>query len=497
MTLHSVPVVFRRGAHCNKQRKHDVVNVYNSLRSNTRFQTLRVGGGSPQYIDYVAELLNIGRNTVARILREARETNGKFTSDKFRRASTSLCEKDELGLFQEVRRWVIRENADGNPPTSKEATILINDLLKEAEIDPVSDRTVRKWLRESWGFKYARGVGKYVLREADNVKEYRDGVFLPRFIDTALNEGDLVVDLKCGQTIVCLDESYIQPGHGRNLGWLQTSKDRKRASTTGLVVILGAIYIHRGRDGTYKTGILPGSIQVWNSASSGYSRGRKSPSSVKEDYHGALNAELFEKWFETVCKTATKEFGTVCHILLDNSKNHLRQKNKAPGTNDRKSVLEKWLRTHNIKLPPAVGNKKGPSKTALFALVKKHKAQYVRHYTWDIARKNGKHHILKTPPYHLEFQPIEKIWAVVKNAFANLRKTKEQKKSIPWTIEKVQELFTTVVKDTTIMGAWNSTMEAVKFFRDMEEDSLTAWDDEDSDMEVEIESDSDTDDEYV
>ncbi|KAF9914547.1 hypothetical protein BX616_008064 [Lobosporangium transversale] len=36
-----------------------------------------------------------------------------------------------------------------------------------------------------------------------------------------------------------------------------------------------------------------------------------------------------------------------------------------------------------------------------------------------IAQENGGHEILKTPPYRCELQPIEKIWAVMKNIIAS------------------------------------------------------------------------------
>ncbi|KAF9538091.1 hypothetical protein EC957_007255 [Mortierella hygrophila] len=41
------------------------------------------------------------------------------------------------------------------------------------------------------------------------------------------------------------------------------------------------------------------------------------------------------------------------------------------------------------------------------------------YYTiYNITKDHGEHQILRTPPYHCELQPIEKIWAVVKNMVA-------------------------------------------------------------------------------
>jgi len=38
----------------------------------------------------------------------------------------------------------------------------------------------------------------------------------------------------------------------------------------------------------------------------------------------------------------------------------------------------------------------------------------------DIARDNGGHEIQWTPPYHPELQPIERVWACVKNEIARM-----------------------------------------------------------------------------
>ena len=488
--LRPVPLIRNPGEHSKKQRKQDVVALYNALRTDDRYKSITTGGGSPSHHEHVARILMLSRCTVSNILKEAKDTEGEFYADDFRRDSISLSESDELGLYTAIRKWVLRRNSEGDPPTSTGAVVVVNNLLVEAGHSKVSARTVRRWLRDAWGFKYARGVGKYVLRESPAVREYRDGTFLPRLIDDVLDsDGDGGYELKRGESIVCVDESYVQPGHTRHWGWLFYAEDRKKSVQSGLVIILAAIYIRRVGDGSYDCGVLPNTIQVWNAASTGFKRGKRSATSIKDDYHGAMNADMFEKWFTVVCKEAKTKCGDGCHVLLDNSKNHLRMSNGPPPSNSKKADMIAWLQKHKIRIPTST-RASGPKRQQLKDVIKANKARVVTYRTWDIARKNGKHKILKTPPYHPEFQPIERVWAVIKNKFADTPKTPVERKSIPWTISTIVNLFD-FVTPKTILGAWNKSLEAVAFFDTYEDDFCEDSEDEPDVMDVDSASDSD------
>ncbi|EEY58067.1 uncharacterized protein PITG_00679 [Phytophthora infestans T30-4] len=63
----------------------------------------------------------------------------------------------------------------------------------------------------------------------------------------------------------------------------------------------------RGRT-TYAK-FVEGSIQCWNAS-------KKRKQDETEDYHGNLNSELFEAWFEKLCKTLEDNYGG-CNIHMD------------------------------------------------------------------------------------------------------------------------------------------------------------------------------------
>ncbi|KAG0041717.1 hypothetical protein BGZ89_007268, partial [Linnemannia elongata] len=74
--------------------------------------------------------------------------------------------------------------------------------------------------------------------------------------------------------------------------------------------------------------------------------------------------------------------------------------------------IKAWMDRHGHVLPEV------PRKKHYENLVK----SYVQESTWSIytiAKQYGGHIIRKTPPYHCELQPIEKVWGCVKNKVAS------------------------------------------------------------------------------
>ncbi|OAQ28301.1 hypothetical protein K457DRAFT_126709 [Linnemannia elongata AG-77] len=139
------------------------------------------------------------------------------------------------------------------------------------------------------------------------------------------------------------------------------------------------------------------------------------------DYHGNFTAELFDDLFARICQNLQKMGLEKCRIHLDGASYHFHKtaakpKNKA-NLPDLKEWVEKadikaWKDRHGHVLPEV------PRKKHYENLVK----SYVQKSTWSIytiAKQYGGHIIRKTPPYHCELQPIEKIWGCVKNKVAS------------------------------------------------------------------------------
>lgn len=82
-----------------------------------------------------------------------------------------------------------------------------------------------------------------------------------------------------------------------------------------------------------------------------------------------------------------------------------------------KSDMIKWLQTRNIPFDDKL------TKPQLYQIIQNNKYKYPPQYKLDRLLEAHGHKVLRLPPYHPELNPIEKIWALVKNWVAS-RNTK-------------------------------------------------------------------------
>src|SRR5690554_8116482 len=104
-----------------------------------------------------------------------------------------------------------------------------------------------------------------------------------------------------------------------------------------------------------------------------------------------------------------------------------------------RSVTE-WLSEHNIPVP-----NERQTRENLFAIITKSTKDKQTHFnSYHIANKEG-HHILKTPPYHNELQPIEGVWGVAKQQVASHHTGKETMLSVHCELNQV---FASITEST-------------------------------------------------
>ncbi|KAF8353774.1 hypothetical protein PRIPAC_95397, partial [Pristionchus pacificus] len=122
------------------------------------------------------------------------------------------------------------------------------------------------------------------------------------------------------------------------------------------------------------------------------------------DYHAEMNAEEFENYIETVFialrDEAQKEKKTPV-LQMDNAKYHSRVRGKMPCQNDRKEVMSKWLKDHNMACPDS-----WKKKEMIEALKQLDRRDYNVYIVDEMAKKYGIT-LVRTPPYMAEFAPIE------------------------------------------------------------------------------------------
>ena len=140
------------------------------------------------------------------------------------------------------------------------------------------------------------------------------------------------------------------------------------------------------------------------------------------DYHDNINAESYEKYFESVCKLLkTKDV-----IIIDNASYHSRNADDFPVSKWKKSQFQDWLKDHKIPFRPDA------LRTELWMLCKIYRATNTSKVIDNIAKRYG-HEVLRLPPYHCDLNAVELIWADEKNFVA--RENEEM------TLESVEKLF--------------------------------------------------------
>ena len=65
---------------------------------------------------------------------------------------------------------------------------------------------------------------------------------------------------------------------------------------------------------------------------------------MESDYHDAMNAECYEKYFENVCKLLKPR----SVIIIDNASYHSRNDENYPISTWRKAKYQEWLQKNNV-----------------------------------------------------------------------------------------------------------------------------------------------------
>ena len=73
----------------------------------------------------------------------------------------------------------------------------------------------------------------------------------------------------------------------------------------------------------------------------------------------------------------------------------------------KKAALAEWLQKHNISFP------EGALRKELLHLAQVHKEAYRSHRVDKIVAEHG-HEVVRLPPYHCHFNPIELVWGLAK-----------------------------------------------------------------------------------
>lgn len=323
----------------------------------------------PKVTERVANALQVSRATVSKVTAEVVDvTPGKKRPRK--------SPKSGLDSFSEtaVRNHIYAYYKRRELPTIRK---LLNSL-KESDIFDGSRFTLWKIIK-NLGFKWRKINNRKFLMERNDVVNWRCN-FLREMRE---------IDVK---KIVYLDETWINAGHTVAKCWdddtLQSS--RKEPTGRGQRVII----IHAGTS----AGFVPNCLKMFRSTKKG-------------DYHEEMNASTFKGWFINLLENIQP----CSTIVMDNAPYHCIQENKPPTQTSTKPAIQDWLQSNNIPFDCHL------KKAELLQIVHKNKPNF-KSYELDSLAKSEGHRVIRQPPYHCHFNPIELIWANVKGKVARNNK---------------------------------------------------------------------------
>lgn len=216
--------------------------------------------------------------------------------------------------------------------------------------------------------------------------ERSDIVYLrTKYLRTVLHE------IPSFENIVWIDETWANTNHTVTKGWIDDSLSsipKVPLGKGGRLIILHAGNSH---------GFIPGARLVFKSKKSG-------------DYHDEMNPQHFIEWFEN---NLLNNLNSNSVIVMDNAPYHSKKMDKVPTKSSTKKDILSWLVSQKL-----VAEESDLRKCELEKILEMNKPRFPPRYEIDeLARSRG-HRIVRLPPYHCEFNPIELIWENVKGYIA-------------------------------------------------------------------------------
>lgn len=210
----------------------------------------------------------------------------------------------------------------------------------------------------------------------------------------------------------------MNAGHTKEYVWqdktVKSAHDAfLKGLSTGLVAPSGKgarlILVHAGSSAT---GFVQGAAD--------YFRAKKGNNA---DYHSEMDGKYFEKWFTD---KLLPNIPANSIVAMDNAPYHSVALEKAPTKSTRKADIQLWLTKKGVPWSQDM------VRAELLELSRKVNTPTIVHRIDTLAATHG-HEVLRVPPYHCEFNPIELVWSQVKGYIA--------KRNTCFTLAEVEKLL--------------------------------------------------------
>lgn len=279
------------------------------------------------------------------------------------RPTTDIDDFDKSAIRRHIMNYYERREV----PTLRK----LHFSLRETGLFHGSLSSVRKIVK-GLGFVYKKFNSRKVLMEKPSVALLRC-----QFLRKTHS-----IDI---EKAVFLDETWLNENISQDKGWTDGTVKGTIGSPLGKGKRL--IICHAG------------SKQGWIKAAPLVFQSKKT-----SDYHEDMNSEVFENWFFNTLIPAIPKGSS---IIMDNAPYHSRIKDKAPTSSSMKADMAKWLTERGISFSQDL------RKPELYNVVKLHKPP-IPTYVIDSKAASMGYKVIRLPPYHCHYNPIEMVWGHMK-----------------------------------------------------------------------------------
>ncbi|KAE9526959.1 hypothetical protein AGLY_013607 [Aphis glycines] len=365
----------------NSQTKKVIYSVYNYLK------VLATDQNFPEFAyffrktrEITAEACGVSLCSVQRICSEGKKIerdDRPLTSFKSPRKNCKRVKYvTNLDSFDNdvVRRTVHSFYDNCQFPT----TLKMLAAMRE-KINYPGSRTSMQTLLKKLGFKFKRcNDGRKFLMERNDIVTARVQ-FLRKMNEFRRNNDS--------RPVVYLDETWVNQNQTRGYIWKNSDNTEELEVPTGKGGTLIVCYA-----GSPSFGYVNNSKLVFWCKSGSLA-----------DYHSQMNATVFEQWFIDMLGNLEEP----CIIVMDNASYHSTLNEDNLKSNTKKADIQKWLQNKSIPFT---------LKETLCELREKVKLSMPKEKKYkldEIALQMG-HEVVRLPPYHCQYNPIETIFAQVK-----------------------------------------------------------------------------------
>jgi len=317
---------------------------------------------------------------------------------------------------------------------------ILHEFSDPEDMPYTSDKSFRLLLR-AMGFRHTKMQREWIVFQQPAILAKRvEYLRRKQVYDMRRANGDQSV------RYFWLDETWLDENHHCQKRWIDMKlvDDPKEAKRLGVTPTLTKV-INRGKrliilhtmseDGWVEGGL-------WTNATKGQ----------LADYHQDMNADAFEDYLRELCPKLGK--GAV--LIMDNAPYHTRNLFPMPTQNSRYDEMTVFCDEHGIDYPVerATSDRRVHDRLQKDAFwrhwVQRHVEKLPIMYAAEAIASEFEVEILRLPPYHCFFNPIEMAWGVVKGHVAKKNSCEKVAKKLELVKELLNDSLNAVKKETFV-----------------------------------------------